>query len=90
MLANVVNGELCGCGLGGANFSEGKEEIVVNCATVIEEGAKYGLDAFEAGVVEFGAGVERVVELLLGAIVDWGVAKRSVSRFGWKGMDPFE
>ena len=77
-------GHFGGCGLGGAKFSEGDKELVVDCKTVIEEGADDGLDVFEAGVVEFGAGVGRVGELLLGAIVDWGVAKRSVLGFGWK------
>ena len=48
------------------------------------------MDSLEAGVVEFGAGVGRVGELLLGAIVDLGVAKRSVLGFGWKGMNPSE
>ena len=58
--------------------------------TVIDEGSNNGLNSFEAGVVEFGAGVVRVGELLLGAIVDWGVAKRSVLGFVWKGVAPFE
>ena len=83
-------GEFGGCGLGGAKLTEGNKELVVNCATVIEEGADDGLDSFEAGVVEFGSGVGRVGKLLLGAIVDWGVAKRSVLGFGCKGMAPFE
>ena len=48
------------------------------------------MDSFEAGVFKFGAGVERFGELLLGTIVDWGMAKRSLLRFGWKGMSPFE
>ena len=48
------------------------------------------MDVFEAGVVKFGAGVGRVGKLLLGAIVDLGVAKRSVLGLGWKGMAPFE
>ena len=75
--------------MGGANFAEGDEELVVNCATVIEEGSDDGLDSLEAGVVEFEAGIGRVGELLLGAIVDLGVAKRSELGFGWKGMAPF-
>ena len=40
------------------------------------------MDAFEAGVVKFGAGVGRVGKLLLDAIVDWDVAKRSMLGFG--------
>ena len=48
------------------------------------------MDSLEAGVVEFGAGVGRIGKLLLGAIVDLGVAKRSVLRFVWKGMAPSE
>ena len=68
--------------MGGTKFAEGDEELVVDCATIIEEGAGDGLDSLEAGVVEFGAGVGRVGKLLLGAIVDWGVAKRSMLGFG--------
>ena len=83
-------GEFGVCGLGGAKFAEGDKELVVDCATVIGEGAEDVLDVFEADVVNFGAGVGQVGELRLGAIVDWGVAKRSVLRFGWKGMAPFE
>ena len=48
------------------------------------------MESLEAGVVKFGAGVGRVGELLLVAIVDLGLAKRSVLEFGWKGMAPFE
>ena len=48
------------------------------------------MDSFDAGVVEFGAGVGRVGELLLGTIVDGCVAKRSVLGFGWNGVDPFK
>ena len=48
------------------------------------------MDSLDAGVVEFGAGVRRVGELMLGAIVDLGVAKRSVLGFVWEGMDPSE
>ena len=89
-LAKVGIGEFGGCGLGGAKFDEDKEDIVVDCATIIEEGADDGLESFEAGVVKFGAGVGRVGELLLGAVVDWEVAKRSVLEFVWKGVAPFE
>ena len=48
------------------------------------------MDSFDAGVVEFGAGVWRVGELMLGAIVDGCVAKRSVLGFGWSGVAPFK
>ena len=48
------------------------------------------MDSLEAGVVEFGAGVGPVGKLLLGSIVDLGVAKRSVLGFGWKGIAPSE
>ena len=48
------------------------------------------MELLEAGVVKFGAGVGRVGELLLVAIVDLGLAKRSVLEFGWKGMAPSE
>ena len=47
------------------------------------------MDSLEAGVFEFGAGVGRVGELLLGAIVYLGVLKRSVLGFGWKGVSPY-
>ena len=70
--------------MGGAKFAEGDEELDVDCTTVIEEGADDGLDAFEAGVVVFGAGVGRVGKLLLGVLVHWDVEKRSVLGFGWK------
>ena len=89
-MAKVGIGEFGGCGLGGAKFAEGENELVVDCATILEEGDDDGLESLEAGVVEFGAGVGRVGKLLLGAIVDLGVAKRSVLGFGWKGMAPFE
>ena len=89
-MAKVGIGEFGCCGLGGAKFAEGNKEIVFDCATVIEEGADNGLDSLEAGVVEFGADVGRIDELLLGAIVDLGVAKGSVLGFLWKGMAPFE
>ena len=89
-MSKVGIGEFGGCGLGGAKFAEGYKEFVVDCATVIEEVADNGLDAFEASVAEFGAIIGRVGEFLLGSIVDWGVAKRSVLGFGWKGMAPFE
>ena len=75
--------------MGGTKFAEGHKEFVVNYANVIEEGAD-GLDLLEADVVEFGAGVGRVGKFLIGAIVDLGVAKRSMLGFGWKGMVPFE
>ena len=48
------------------------------------------MDSFDAGVVEFGDGVRRVCEFLLGAIVDGCVAKRSVLGFGWDGLAPFK
>ena len=89
-LDKVGIGEFGGCDLGGAKFAEVDEELAVDCATFIYEGADNGLDAFEAGVVNFGAGVGRVGKLLLGAIVDWSVAKSSMLGFGWKGLAPFE
>ena len=48
------------------------------------------MDSLEDGVAKLGAGVGRVGELLFGAIVDFGVTKRSVLGFGWNGMDPYE
>ena len=80
-LTEVGLGELGGCGLCGSKFSEGDEELVVYCATIIQEGADDGLDSFDTGVVEFGAGVRRVGELLFGAINDGCVAKGRVLRF---------
>ena len=56
-MTEVGFGELSGCGLGGAKFDEGDKELVVYCATIIYEGADDGLDSFDTGVVEFGAGV---------------------------------
>ena len=48
------------------------------------------MDSLDASVIEFGTGIGRVGELLLGTIVELGVVKRSVLGFGWKGMAPFE
>ena len=87
-MAKFVIGEFGGCGLGGSKFTYGDKELVVGCTTIIEEGTNDSLDAFEAGVVKFGAGVGRIGELLLGAMVDCSVAKRSVLGFGWKGVAP--
>ena len=56
-MTEVGLGEIGGCGLCGSKFAEGGEELVFGCATIIQEGADYGLDSFDAGVVEFGAGV---------------------------------
>ena len=50
-------GELCGCGLCVSKVAEGDKELVVYCATIIQEGADNGLDLFDTGVVKFGAGV---------------------------------
>ena len=80
-MTEVGLGELGGCGLGGAKFAESDEELVVYCATIIWEGADDGLESFDTGVVEFGAGVRRVGELLFGAIDDGCVAKRRVLWF---------
>ena len=67
-MTEVGLGEFGSCGLCGAKFAEGDEELVVDCATIIEEGADDGLDSFDTGVVEFGAGVRRFGELLLGSL----------------------
>ena len=80
-MTEVGLGELDGCGLCGSKFAEGDKELVVYCATIIQEGADDGLDSFDTGVVEFGAGVRRVGELLFGAIKDGCVAKGRVMRF---------
>ena len=37
-MSKVGIGEFGGCGLGGAKLVEGDKELVVDCATVIEEG----------------------------------------------------
>ena len=58
--------------------------------TIIKEVADDGLDSFDTGVVEFGAGVRRVEELLFGAINDGCVAKVRVMRFQWDGVVPFK
>ena len=41
-MAKVGIGEFGGCGLGGAKFAEGYEELVVDCANVIEGVANDG------------------------------------------------
>ena len=48
------------------------------------------MNSFDASVVEFGAGVRQVGELLLGAIVNGCVVKRSVLGFGWDGVALFK
>ena len=48
------------------------------------------MDSFDAGIVNFGAGVRRVGKLLFGAIDDGCAAKRSVLWFGWDGVAPFK
>ena len=45
---------------------------------------------FDAGVVEFGASVRQVGELLLGATVDGFVEKMSVLGFRWDCVAPFK
>ena len=50
-------GELGGCGLCGSKFAEGDEELVVYYARIVQDGDEDGLDSFDTGVVEFGAGV---------------------------------
>ena len=89
-MTEVGLGYLGGCDLGGAKFAEVDEELVVYCATIIQEGAYDGLDSFDTGVVEFGAGVRRVGKLLFGAINDGCVAKGRVLRFRWDGVAPFK
>ena len=89
-MTEVGLGDLGGYGLCGSKFTEGDEELVVYYATIIQEGADVGLDSFDAGVVEFGAGVRRVGELLFGAINDGYVAKMRVLRFQWDGVAPFK
>ena len=61
--------------------SEGDKEIFVYCAPILQEGADDGLDSFDTSVVELGAGVRRVGELLFGAINYGCVAKGRVLRF---------
>ena len=89
-LTEVGLGELGGCGLCGSKVAEGNKEIVVYCATIIQEGAYNGLDLFDTGVVEFGAGVRQVGEFLFDAINDGYVAKGRVLRFRWDGVAPFK
>ena len=89
-LTEVGLGELGGCILCGSKVAEGDEEIVVYCTTIILEGADDGLDLFDTGVVEFGAGVQRVGKFLFGAINDGFVAKGIVLWFRWDGGSPFK
>ena len=74
-MTEVGLGDLGGCGLCGYKFAEGDKELVVYCATIIQEGADDGLDLFDTGVAKFGAGVRRVGEFLFGAINDGCVTK---------------
>ena len=80
-MTEVGLGKLGGCGLGGAKFAEGDKQLVVYCATIIQEGADDGLEFFDTGVVEFGAGVRRVGKFLFGAINDGYMAKGRLPRF---------
>ena len=75
--------------MGGNNHAAGAVEDAVGgvVSEVVEELAKVGIGefggcVFDAGIAEFGAGVGRVGKFLIGAIFDWGVAKRSVLGFG--------
>ena len=67
---------MCGC-----KVAEGDKELVFCCAPIIQEGDDDGLDSFDTGVVEWGAGVRRVGEFLFGAVDDGCVAKGRVLRF---------
>ena len=55
----------------------------------MQEGADDGLDSFDTGSIEWGAGVRIVSELLFGAVDDGCVAKGRVLRFRWDGVAPF-
>ena len=83
-------GELGGSGLCGCKVAEVDEELVVYCAPIIQEGADDGLDSFDTGGIEWGAGVRRVGEFLFGAIDDGCAAKGRVLRFPWYGVAPFK
>ena len=89
-MTEVVLGELGGSGLCGCKVAEGDKELVVYCAPIIQEGADYGLDSFDTGGFEWGAGVRRVGEFLFGAVDDGCMAKGRVLRFRWYGVAPFE
>ena len=89
-MTEVGLGELGGSSLCGCKVAEGDDELVVYCAPIIQEGADDGLDSFDTGGVEWGAGVRRVGELLFGAVDDGCVAKGRVLRFRWDGVAPFE
>ena len=80
-MTEVGLGELFGCGLGGAKLAEGDKELVLYCATIIQEVADDGLDSFDTGVVKFGAGLRQVGKLLFGATNYGCVAKGRVLRF---------
>ena len=89
-MTEVGLGELGGSGLCGCKVTEGNKELVVYCTPIIQEVANDGLDSFDTGVVDWGAGVRRVGELLFGAINDGCVTKRRVLRFRWDGVAPFK
>ena len=48
------------------------------------------MDSFDACIVEGGAGVRRLGELLFGAVDNGCVAKGRVLRFRWDGVAPLE
>ena len=89
-MTEVGLGEIGGSGLCGYKVAEGDKELVVYCAPRIQEDADDGLDSFDTGGVEWGAGVRRVGELLFDAIYYGCVAKGRVLRFRWDGVAPFK
>ena len=80
-MTEVGLGELGGSGLCGCKVAEDDKELVVYFVPIIQEGADDGLDSFDTGGFEWGAGVRRVGELLFGAIDDGCVAKGRVLKF---------
>ena len=64
-MTEVGLGELGGCGLCVSKVAEGGKELVVYCAPIIQEGADDGLEFFDTGVVELGAGVREWVNFCL-------------------------
>ena len=65
-------GGFCGCCLLGANFTEGMEKLVVYCSRIVEKGAHYALNAFDAKRIKQWGSVVLFRVLDFGTIGDRG------------------
>ena len=68
-----MGGGLGGRGLLGGNSTEGNEDFFVNCAAILQEGAKNALDALDARIFKRRAGIRLHGVLIIGAIQYGGI-----------------